>query len=259
MEQESAIIFHKGNATATITLNRPEVRNAFDNLLIAKLYSILEQIENDPEIKIVVIQGTGDHFSSGGDLNWMQSMVNYSEEENFQDALVLARTLEKLNNLSKPTIALVKGTVYGGAVGLIACCDIAIAEESAIFCLSEVKLGLSPAVISPYVIEAIGAKNARRYMLTAELFSAEIASELGLINIVTKVNHLPEAASIIISSIVSNGSESVAITKELIHNIANNTLPNNRNIKEYTASIIAKLRVSKEAQTRIRAFLSKKA
>ena len=167
---------------ATLTMNRPEIHNAFDDLLIADLQRELERLDSDPQVRVVLLTASGKSFSAGGDLNWMRRMADYSRQENLTDALALAEMLKTLNQLSKPTIALVQGAAYGGGVGLVACCDIAIATPRAKFCLSEVKLGMIPAVISPYVVEAIGSRDARRYVLTAEIFSAAEADQLGLVN-----------------------------------------------------------------------------
>ena len=157
---------------ATITLDRPEQHNAFDDELITALNEVLATLARDESVRILVLGATGKSFSAGADLNWMRRMAEYDENQNMADAMQLAELMQRLNGLPMPTVARVQGAAFGGGVGLVACCDIAIASEQALFCLSEVKLGLIPAVISPYVIRAIGERAARRYMLSAERFDA---------------------------------------------------------------------------------------
>ncbi|MGA9342162.1 MAG: enoyl-CoA hydratase-related protein, partial [Rhodanobacteraceae bacterium] len=170
------------NTIATVTLNRPEAHNAFDDALIAQLTAALEALERDPAVRVVVLTGAGATFSAGADLSWMRSMARASEVENRADSLRLATLMRTLNFLAKPTVARVNGSAYGGGVGLIACCDVAIATEGAKFSLSEVKLGLVPAVISPYVIAAIGARQARRLFVSGEVFDAAEATRVGLLH-----------------------------------------------------------------------------
>lgn len=256
MSISNYILFKKENSIAKLILNRPEIRNAFNDKLINEFDKILDKIETDNSIKAVILQGSGEHFSAGADLNWMKSMIKFSEEENFNDALKLANMLNKLNNLNKLTIAKIKGSVFGGAIGLVACCDIAIADDNAKFCLSEVKLGISPAVISPYVISAIGSRNARRYMLTAELFDAEKAKEIGLIHEITPKNELDNKLNELISIIKNNGPIATKETKKLIFNVAKNAY--NKSLNEDTAKLIARLRISKEGQEGLSAFLEKR-
>ena len=157
---------------AILTLNRPEVHNAFDDALIADMTAALKEIDADAAVRVLVLSANGKSFSAGADLNWMRRMASYTEEENLKDAAALAALMSTLNGLSKPTVARVHGPAYGGGVGLVACCDIAVASHDATFALSEARLGIIPAVISPYVIAAIGERMARRYFLTAERFSA---------------------------------------------------------------------------------------
>ncbi len=177
-------------AVFTITLNRPDVHNAFDDQLIAELTQTLHTAAENPKVRVVVLTGAGKSFSAGADLNWMRRMAIYTEEENYHDAMALGELMVTLNRLPKPTIARVNGAAYGGGVGLIACCDIAVGVSEAQFALTEVKLGLIPAVISPYVVAAIGEKKSRRYFLTGERFSAEQAKTLGLLNEVVAADEL---------------------------------------------------------------------
>ena len=239
------VLFDIKNKIATVTLNRPDVSNSFDDKVISQLLTIWQNINENPDILVVVLKGSGANFCAGADLNWMRNMINNTEQENKDDAMQLARVMRELNNLSKPTIAVVQGAVYGGGVGLVACCDIAIAEPNTKFCFSEVKLGLAPAVISPYIINAIGARQAKRYMLTAEVISAEQAKKLNLIHDIMPGANLDDLIKLLIRS----GPKAIACTKKLI-----NELPAN-NTAEYTAEIIAKLRVGSEAQILMKDFL----
>src|SRR5262245_41494756 len=180
---------------ARVILNRPEVHNALDDKLIAELNGSLEKIAVDPTVGVVWLTGQGSSFCAGGDLAWMRRTADYTHEQNLADAQSLARLLRTLNSMPRPTLALVNGPAYGGGVGLIACCDIAIAADSAKFSLSEVRLGLIPATISPYVVRKIGEGNARRYFLTGEVFEAADAETLGLVHEVVPVDELAEAAA----------------------------------------------------------------
>ena len=177
-----SILSERRGAVAWLTLNRPQIHNAFDNALIAALTEALAQADADPAVRAVVLSGNGSCFSAGADLNWMRGMAGASEQENREDSLRLARLMRNLQFLSKPTIARVNGAAYGGGVGLVACCDIAIGTDAAKFGLTEVKLGLVPAVISPYVVAAIGLRQARRLFLTGEVVDAAEAQRIGLLH-----------------------------------------------------------------------------
>lgn len=242
------------NCIAIITLNRPEIFNAFDDQLIAQLTAALKQCEQDANVRAVIIKSNGKHFCAGADLNWMQRMAAFSETQNLSDAEKLAELMYSLYTLNKPTIALVQGAAAGGGVGLIACCDIAIASTDANFCLAEVKLGLAPAVISPYVIRAIGERAAHRYFLTAERFDATKAQSLGLIHEVIPLSDLETYGLDLAEQIASNGPTAVTIAKELILK----TNPIDKNSIEETIQCIAKLRASKEGKEGIQAFLDKR-
>jgi len=242
---------------ATLTLNRPEVHNAFDDELIANLTSALKQIENHSDVRLVVLTSTGKHFSAGADLNWMKRMATLSENENREDAQQLAELMYTLNALNKPTLAVVKGAAYGGAVGLIACCDMAIATEESRFCLSEVKIGLSPAVISPFVLNAMGERAARRYCLTGEIFSAAQAKQLGLLHEVakdeTELHALQHQFS---TQLLANSPQAVMQTKQLIQRIAQQGI--NQTVRDDTVNVIASIRVSDEGQEGLSSFLEKR-
>lgn len=184
------ILEMRDDGVATVTLNRPEVRNAFDEHLIAELTGLFQQLDQDGQVRVVVLAGNGKSFSAGADLNWMRRTAAYSKQENIKDALRLASMMRAVDKLSKPTVARVHGAAFGGGVGLIACCDIAIAAESAVFSFSEVRLGLLPAAIGPYALAAIGARNARRYFLSGERFCAEEAKRIGLVHEVVAAEEL---------------------------------------------------------------------
>ena len=256
MNEQTVITDVAGNGRATVTINRPDVHNAFDDELIAALTGQLEGLGNDDAVRVVVLTGAGKSFSAGGDLNWMQRTASYSEDENLTDAAALARLMNTLHGLSKPTIARVQGDAYGGGVGLIACCDIAVASESARFSLSEVRLGLIPAVISPYVIAAIGERQAGRYMLSAERFDAAEAWRVGLIHEVTAPDALDAAVNGIVESLLANGPRAMAEAKALIRAVAGR--PIDASLNADTAARIARIRASGEGREGVAAFLGKR-
>jgi methylglutaconyl-CoA hydratase len=239
---------------ATLTLNRPKVHNAFDDELITELMTALKQCEQDPNIRVVILKANGKNFCAGADLKWMQRMAKYSHAENLLDAERLAELMYTLYTLKKPTIVFIQGSVVGGGVGLVACCDIAIASQDANFCLSEVKLGLAPAVISPYVIQAIGERAAHRYFLTAERFDANQAHLLRLIHEVVANDHLEEYGWALAQQICENSPAAITTSKELILKIK--AIDNN--IIEETINCIAKLRASSEGREGMQAFLEKR-
>jgi methylglutaconyl-CoA hydratase len=239
-----------------LTLNRPEVHNAFDDALIAQLTAALLSLEADRRVRVVVLSAAGKSFSAGADLAWMQRMAGYSEAENLEDARALAGLMSTLDRLAKPTLALVQGAAFGGGVGLVACCDIAIASEAASFSLSEVKLGLIPAVISPYIVAAIGPGAARRFILTAERFSAQQALQLGLIHEVVPADRLEETAEQILDHLAQGGPRAQAEAKDLVLSLAGR--PIDRGLVEETAQHIAQIRVGEEAREGLAAFLEKR-
>ncbi len=241
---------------ARLTLKRPEVHNAFNDELIADLTAALKRLEQDPAVRAVLLAAEGKSFSAGADLNWMKRMAGYSEEENRADARGLAGLMRRLDGLAKPTVALVQGAAYGGGVGLVACCDIAIAATRASFCLSEVKLGLIPAVISPYVIAAIGARAARRYFVTAERFDAEAALRLGLVQEVVAPEELEAAGRRVLDALLAGGPEAQAAAKRLVRDLAG--LPIDDALVEETAKRIAEVRAGAEAREGVSAFLEKR-
>jgi methylglutaconyl-CoA hydratase len=238
-------------------MNRPKLHNAFDDLLIEELTAALLRLSSDNRCRVVLLIGSGTSFSAGADLNWMRRMADYTREENLRDALGLAALMQTLNGLAKPTIALVQGAAYGGGVGLVACCDMAIATERATFCLSEVKLGLMPAVISPYVIAAIGPRACRRYFLTAEVFTAAEAGRLGLVHeVVADDAALQSRGRELAGSLLKNGPRAMAAAKELIAMVAGRVV--DAGLIGDTAARIAERRASAEGHEGLSAFLEKR-
>jgi methylglutaconyl-CoA hydratase len=257
MSEESAVLHFSTDGIATVTLNRPEVHNAFDEELIERLGDIFEDLGHQEGVRAVVVAAAGKSYCAGADLNWMKRAADFTEEDNRADALSLGRMLKNLHNIPKPTIALVQGAAYGGGVGLIAACDVAIGVRSAKFCLSEVKLGLIPAVISPYVVEAMGVRACRRYFLTAELFSAEKAFQNGLLHeLVDDVHDLAHARDKILDQLRANAPEAMAASKDLIYAVAGQ--PISQAVINETADRIAARRKSDEAKEGITAFLEKR-
>ncbi|TDR43962.1 methylglutaconyl-CoA hydratase [Tahibacter aquaticus] len=246
-------------AVAEIRLARPGVHNAFDEQLIAELSDVLAQVEADAAVRAVVLTGEGASFSAGADLNWMRSMAKASEADNNADSLKLAALMRRLNYLSKPTVARVNGAAYGGGVGLVACCDIAIGVDGAKFSLSEVKLGLVPAVISPYVIAAIGARQARRLFITGEVFDAAEACRIGLLHETVAPAELDAAVERSLHWLGKGGPLAQAEAKRLALAMAGMSEAGQQIIDVDNAALIARLRVSPEGQHGLAAFLDKKA
>lgn len=240
---------------ATLTLNRPEVHNAFDDVVIADLNAALDTYARHPDVRLLVLRAEGKSFSAGADLGWMKRMASYSREDNLADARELERLMRSLYEFPKPTVAVVQGAAYGGAVGLVSCCDIAIASESASFSLSEARLGLAPAVISPFVVAAMGARQASRYFLTAERFSAATARETGLVHDVVTAEALPEAQEKLLATLLANGPVALMACKALLRKVAAATSPE---IATYTTELIASLRTSQEGQEGLGAFFEKR-
>jgi len=244
------------SGVATLTLNRPDLHNAFDDALIAELTLALRRVEADRRVRVVVLAGAGKSFCAGADLNWMKRMALYSEAENRRDAEALATLMRTLDGLAKPTIAAVLGAAYAGGCGLVACCDIAPAAEAAKFAVSETRLGLIPAVISPYLVAAIGARQARRYFLTAEAFDARDAERLGLVHGVFKADQLATGVRQVCELLVANGPEALAECKTMIARVAK--APLDDALVAETAQRIARIRVGAEGREGIASFLEKR-
>ena len=241
---------------ATVTLNNPDKHNAFDDIIISELTGIFYSIAERTDIKVMVLDSTGKSFSAGADLAWMKRMASYSYEDNLKDATALAKMLKALNFLPQPSIAKIQGAAFGGAVGLASCCDIVIAASKASFCLSEVKLGLIPATISPYVVNAIGLKAARRYFITAERFFADKAQQIGLVDEVVELESLTTEVDHMIAILLSNGPQAIQAAKKLALDVAFQEF--NENLLQDTSQRIAHLRVSPEGQEGLTAFFEKR-
>jgi methylglutaconyl-CoA hydratase len=253
----SALAIERQGPIGLITLNRPERHNAFDDVLIAELSAALRSMEDDEGVRVVVLSGAGKSFSAGADLNWMKRMAGFSKQENERDAAAMAALMQTLAHLRKPTVARVHGAAYGGGVGLVACCDIAVAAQAATFSLSEAKLGLVPAVISPYVVSAIGERAARRYFLTAERFDAAEAWRLGLVHeLGVDDADMDGKIGDIVESILACGPMAQREAKELIRAVAGR--PVTSELIEDTAERIARLRSSPEGREGVAAFLEKR-
>lgn len=238
----------------TLTLNRVEKRNSFNPQFIKQLTTLLLYAERDPATRVIMIAANGPVFCAGADINWMQDMIRYSKEENLKDARHLSDLMYTLNKLTKPTIALVQGPAHGGGVGIVACCDVAIATTEASFSFSEVKWGIIPAVISPYCIAAIGERAARRYFTTAEPISAVQAHQLGLVHEITDDLHL--AGMKIAQTLQHNGPRSIAAAKQLIEYVTHH--PIDEALQMNLIDRIASIRITEEAQEGLHAFLEKR-
>lgn len=245
------------NGVATVTLNRPELHNAFNDDLIWELNDTFTKLGANDEVRAIVLTGAGKSFSAGADLNWMKEAASYSKEQNLRDAQNLSDMLSTVNSCPKPTIAIVNGATFGGGVGLVSCCDIAIGVYGCKFSLSEVRLGLTPATISPYVVAAIGERAARRYFLTAERFTAEEARQIGLVHEVTP--SLQEAFTLahsLIKNILAGAPGAQADAKDLIASVVNREIT--EELRTDTAQRIADRRGSPEGQEGLTAFLEKR-
>jgi methylglutaconyl-CoA hydratase len=243
---------------AWLWLDRPKVHNAFDDVLIDEMTGVLRALDADPAVRAVAVAATGDSFSAGADLRWMRRVAEFSFDENVDDALRLAELLRVLNTLGKPTVAVVQGPAYGGGVGLVAACDIAVAaRERATFALTEVRLGLVPGTISPYVIAAIGARQARRWFLTAERFDAETAMRIGLVHLTVPAEELTATVRRLLADLGAGGVEAIARCKAMIAEVSGR--PVDASLMRDTAEYIARARASDEGRARVAAFLEKRA
>ena len=244
-------------ATRWIWLNRPEFRNAFNDMLVAEISAAFADVEASPETRIVVVAARGPAFCAGADLNWMRSMASFSHADNHADALQVARMFEAVHASSKPVIGRVQGDAFGGGVGLAAACDIVIAVESASFVLSEVKLGLVAATISPHLVRAMGARQAARYMLTAEKFDAASARALGLVHEVVAADALDAEVERVVRHLLAASPDALASTKRLLADVVETPLDDV--LLAATAKCIADARVSEQGREGIAAFLEKRA
>jgi len=247
----------RDDGVVSVILARPAIHNAFNEVMIAELTSALAELGDDASVRAVLLKAEGKSFSAGADLDWMKRMATYGLPENLADAKALAGLMRTLNDLPKPTIACVQGAAFGGGVGLVACCDMAVAVEGALFCLSEVKLGLIPAVISPYVIAAIGARAARRWFLTGERFDAVEAHRLGLVHQLVFADGLDAAVEALLARLGEGAPGAQSAAKDLIFAVADR--PVTDALVADTAQRIAGLRSGPEGREGIAAFLEKRA
>ena len=241
---------------STVTIDRPEVRNAFNDEVITELTAVLMELGERTEVRCIVLTGSGPAFCAGADLNWMKRMAGYSREENLADAQALAQMLRVLYRCPKPTIARVQGDVYAGGTGLVAACDMAVSVDTASYCLSEVKLGLIPATISPYVIRAMGARAAHRYFLTAERFSAAEALRIGFVHEVVSAEELDARVAEIAQALVVAGPAAVKACKALVQDVAGHDI--SPMLVGRTVESIADIRISDEGREGIQSFLQKR-
>ena len=252
----SYLQIEKADKVATVRLNRPDKHNAFDEYLIAELTQAFRDLAADAAMRVVVLAANGPSFSAGADLDWMKRMATLGRGENVRDALALANLMEEIERCPKPVVALVQGAAFGGGVGLVACCDIAIATTSASFCLSEVRLGLVPAVISPYVAAAIGPRACRRYFLSAEKFDAATAERLGLVHRVVEPDALDAARDEMLGHLLKGGPAALTAAKDLIQRVTLARI--DEPLRRDTAGRIAEARASNEGKEGIAAFLEKR-
>lgn len=240
---------------AIVTMRRPEVHNAFNTQLIQDLHTAFTELSTDTQLHAVILTGDGPSFSAGADLNMMKASASFTQEQNLNDALRLADVFDAINSFPCPVVARVNGTAMGGGLGLLAACDIVIAVEGARLAFSEVKLGIAPAIISPYVVRKIGETHARMLFVTGERFSAARAKEIGLVHIVTTPEELDTAVEKTVRELLSSGPQAIRACKALALNVG---YMDHDTVRQYTAETIATLRVSTEAQERLRAFLEKR-
>jgi len=252
----SLVVGVDADGIATITLDRADVHNAFDDRMVAELTAALRALDADPHVRVVILAANGPSFSAGANLHWMRRTADYSAADNERDALALATLMNTLYRLTKPTIARVHGPAYAGGLGLVACCDIAIATREAKFCLSEVRLGLVPAVVTPYVIAAIGERQARRYVLTAETFDAAEAYRIGLVHDIVEEHELAPTLNGLVTLLFRAGPQALAHSKAWIETVA--ASPIDPSLVERSAALIAGLRASEEGRAGIAAFLEKR-
>jgi methylglutaconyl-CoA hydratase len=244
------------NGVATVTLTRPEIHNAFDDRLIAALTRDLLDLAGEPGVRVIVLTGAGRSFSAGADLNWMKRTALFDEAANLADARALAGLMATLDRLEKPTVARVNGAALGGGLGLVCTCDIAIAAEDAVFGMPEVRLGIIPAVIGPYVVRAIGPRHARRLMLTGERITAAEACRIGLVHEVVPAAEMDGATARVVESLLAGGPEAITEAKRLVADVG--LRPVDQHVLEIAAERIARIRIAAEAREGIAAFLEKR-
>lgn len=251
----SHLLVTRDGAIATVTLNRPEIRNAFDDALIAELTRTFTMLGQSPDVRVIILAASGKAFCAGADLAWMRRMADYSDAENLADATALATMLRTIHECPCPVIARVQGDVFAGGMGLVAACDIVVADEAARFCLSEVRLGLIPATIAPYVIAALGAHAAQRFFLTAEVFSGPTAARIGFVHELVTAQELDEAVSRHVNHILSASPAAVSACKTLLREVGGR--PVDDELVADTARRIADIRASAQGREGVQSFLNK--
>lgn len=256
LSEPVVLVSTDARGVATVTLNRPDIRNAFNEVLIEELRSTFERVATDPKVRLMVLAGAGKVFSAGGDLNWMRRQGTLSEKENQEDAYRLALMLKTLDILPKPVVGRIHGAAFAGGIGLVACCDLALAAEGTRFSLSEVKIGLAPATIGPYVTAAIGARQMRRYAISGEVFEAAEARRIGLVHEVVPEAGLDARVEAAVAEFLRGGPEAQAAAKQLVRDVA--ARPVDEALMRDTASRIARRRASPEGIEGLQSFLEKR-
>jgi methylglutaconyl-CoA hydratase len=256
MSDSTFLLERRPDGVVRLTLSRPAIHNAFDDRQIAELTAAFGDLAGDKMVRAIVLTGAGKSFSAGADLNWMRRTTTYGEAENLRDANALAALMKALYQLPQPTVARVNGAALGGGTGLVACCDVVVAGEDALFGTTEVRLGIMPAVIGPYVIAAIGARQARRLMLTGERITAHEAARIGLVHEVVAGDLLDAAVERVVSHLLKGGPRAIAAAKRLVHDLAGR--PIDQELIDNTARRIAALRATPEAREGLGAFLEKR-
>ena len=250
------ILTTRENGIATVTLNRPDKRNAMNGKMVKEIFHALEQFRNDNDSRVIMIKGNGEHFCAGADINWMQHIASESYDANYDDAQALADLMFQLYTYSKPTIVLAHGATLGGGLGLLAACDIALVGSSTSFGFSEVKIGITPSIISPYVVAAIGERAAHYYFLTGARFDAEEAQRIGLAHQVIEDNKLAQAGADIANLLLQNSPHALTAAKQLIRYVAKEKIT--AELAQKTAEHLSNLRTTPEAQEGLRAFMEKR-
>jgi methylglutaconyl-CoA hydratase len=245
----------RDRAVARVVLARPEIRNAFNDAMLADLRETFEALHREPGVRVIVLAGDGPAFCAGADLHWMRRVLQYTYEQNYEDSLALVAALRAIHESPQPVIGRIHGAAIGGGTGLVAVCDIAIAADDAVFAFTETKLGLTPAVISPYLLKRMGERALREYFLTGERFSAARAAELGLVNAAVPAAELDAAVAAKVEMVLTGGPQALSVSKALIRWISERSLEENG---KYTAQVIARLRTSGEGQEGMNAFLEKR-
>ncbi len=254
---KAPLMTNLAGGVATVTLNRPQVHNAFDDDLIKRLTNEFAGLDRDPTVRAIVLNAEGKSFCAGADLNWMRRMADYDRMENLEDAMGVATLMKTVARCTKPTVASVQGAAYGGGVGLVAACDIAIAVKSAKFCLSEARLGLIPATIGPYVVAAMGERQARRYMMTTEVFNADEARRVGLVHEVVAARDLKKSVKDMVAQLLLSGPQALTEVKNLVLYASGATTDDEKTLSD-TAGHLARVRSGAEGKEGVTAFLQKR-